>query len=58
MVRIFMVMMYEQRLFLKHLKHFDETREDGRNRYVSTFYKVADKFPHENILFISHGKHL
>ncbi|KAG0616420.1 hypothetical protein M758_5G114000 [Ceratodon purpureus] len=38
------------------LPEWDETREDGRCRYVKTFYEVADRFPHENILCISHGE--
>ncbi|XP_024404147.1 uncharacterized protein [Physcomitrium patens] len=33
-----------------------ETLDDARNRYTSTFQKIANRFPNENILCITHGE--
>lgn len=42
--------------FLLQLPEWEETTEDGHKRFSSTFFGVADKFPSENVLCVTHGK--
>lgn len=43
---------------LPQLPNWDESYEEGHHRYISTFRAIADMFPHENVLCISHGEGL
>lgn len=38
------------------LPEWEESSEDGHKRFSSTFFGVADKFPDENVLCVSHGE--
>lgn len=39
------------------LPNWGETSEDARARYERVIRALADKYPYENLLLITHGNH-
>ncbi|RRT74059.1 hypothetical protein B296_00014255 [Ensete ventricosum] len=40
----------------KELPHWEESVLEARKRYVSVIHALADKYPNENLLLVSHGE--